>query len=114
MHAYTIGAIAALLLALVIDLGLLRTRVVRRPRFWIAALIVEGFQIPVDGWLTKLSAPVVIYDPAHFSGVRVFFSSPIEDFVYGLALLILTISIWDATGRTGRRAGVKLNQGGRA
>lgn len=114
MHAYTAGACAALLVALFIDLAALRTRVVLQARFWIAALIVEAFQIPVDGWLTKLSSPVVIYDPAHFSGVRVFFSSPVEDFVYGLALLIVTISIWVATGRTRRGGGVKLSRGGSA
>ena len=28
-------------------------------------VIVFGFQILVDGWLTKLSAPIVIYDEHH-------------------------------------------------
>ncbi len=28
-------------------------------------VIVFGFQIPVDGWLTKLSAPIVVYDEQH-------------------------------------------------
>ena len=32
--------------------------------------------IPVDGWLTKLSAPIVIYDDSHTSGVRFPFDIP--------------------------------------
>ena len=36
--------------------------------YWISMVIVFGFQILVDGWLTKLSAPIVIYDEQHTSG----------------------------------------------
>ena len=43
-------------------------------------VIVIGFQILVDGWLTKLSAPIVIYDDRHTSGIRFPFDIPIEDF----------------------------------
>lgn len=94
MHAYTLGALGALAIASLLDLVVLRTAVLRTQVFWISAAIVSFFQIMIDGWLTKLSSPIVIYSPAHYSGIRIFFSSPVEDFVYGLALLILTISIW--------------------
>ena len=52
------------------------------------------FQIPVDGWLTKLSSPIVRYDPEHFSGIRVFFDSPLEDFGFAYALVTLSIVLW--------------------
>lgn len=94
MHAYTLGALGALVIASLVDLLVLRTAVLRTKVFWISAAIVAFFQISIDGWLTKLSSPIVIYSPAHYSGIRVFFSTPIEDFVYGLAILVLTISVW--------------------
>jgi lycopene cyclase domain-containing protein len=98
MHAYTIGALVALATTIVLDLYVLRTRVITTAQFWITAFIVNFFQVFVDGWLTKISSPIVQYSPKHFSGIRIFFSSPIEDFVYGLALLLLTISIWRYLG----------------
>ena len=45
------------------ELAVLRTGLFRRPAYWAAIAIVLAFQIPVDGWLTKLSAPVVLYQP---------------------------------------------------
>lgn len=94
MHAYTIGAIVALVIAVGLDLWVTKSKVVFTSQFWIAVVIVLGFQVFVDGWLTKLSAPIVEYAPNHFSGVRVFFSSPIEDFIYGLAIITLTLTLW--------------------
>ncbi len=52
----------------------------------------------MDGWLTKLSAPVVIYRPSHFSGVRFPLSIPVEDFLYGFALVTLAIVLWERLG----------------
>ena len=54
-----------------LELLLLRTGLFRRPAYWISMVIVFGFQIPVDGWLTKLTAPIVVYDEHHTSGLRV-------------------------------------------
>ncbi|MGC8480798.1 MAG: lycopene cyclase domain-containing protein [Acidimicrobiales bacterium] len=97
MHAYTIGAIVALVIAVGIDLWVTKSKVVFTAQFWIAVVIVLGFQVFVDGWLTKLSAPIVEYAPNHFSGIRVFFSSPIEDFIYGLSIITLTLTLWVRT-----------------
>lgn len=66
---------------------MLRTRLFRQPAYWISMAIVLGFQIPVDGWLTKLSAPIVLYNEQHTTGVRFPFDIPIEDFLFGLALV---------------------------
>ncbi len=57
-------------------IGVLRTGLFRRAAYWISMVIVIGFQILVDGWLTKLSAPIVIYNEQHTSGIRFPFDIP--------------------------------------
>ena len=54
-----------------------------------------GFQIPVDGWLTKLSAPIVLYNEQHTTGVRFPFDIPIEDFLFGFALVTAALLLWE-------------------
>ena len=58
-------------------------------------VIVVGFQILVDGWLTKLSAPIVIYDDRHTTGVRFPFDIPIEDFLFGFAMVTAVLLLWE-------------------
>ena len=53
-----------------------------------------GSRCSVDGWLTKLSAPIVIYNPTEFLGVRWPWDIPVEDFVYGFALMTLVLVTW--------------------
>jgi hypothetical protein len=52
---YTLPAVLAVIAVCVLEMRVLRTRLFCRP-----AYIVLGFQIPVDVWLTKLSAPIVL------------------------------------------------------
>ncbi len=61
--------------------------------------IVFFFQVLVDGWLTKLGDPIVLYAPAHFLGVRFPFDIPIEDFGFGFALVTAAILAWQVAGR---------------
>jgi lycopene cyclase domain-containing protein len=61
-------------------------------------VIVIGFQILVDGWLTKLSAPIVIYDEHHTSGVRFPFDIPNEDFLFGWAMVTSVLLLWVRLG----------------
>ena len=72
-------------------------------------VIVLGFQIPVDGWLTKLSAPIVIYDDPHTSGVRFPFDIPVEDFLFGLAMVTAALLLWERA-RSDARFGPAVNQ----
>jgi lycopene cyclase domain-containing protein len=58
-------------------------------------LIVVGFQIPVDGWLTKLSSPIVIYQEKQTSGLRFPFDIPVEDFLFGFALVTAVLLLWE-------------------
>lgn len=99
MPEYTVLTVVAVIVVVAVDLSVLRTRLLATTNFWISLAIMWFFQIFVDGWLTKLSSPIVLYDPDQFSGIRVFFDSPIEDFAYGFALILLTLSVWQWLGR---------------
>jgi lycopene cyclase domain-containing protein len=91
---YTVWALVAGAAVIALEALWLRTGLFRRPAYWVTMAITWGFQIPVDGWLTKLSAPVVIYNPKEFSGVRFPWDIPVEDFAYGFALVTLVLLVW--------------------
>lgn len=92
---YTIPAIVAVILVCALELGVLHTGLFRKPAYWISMVIVTGFQIPVDGWLTKLTAPIVVYDERHTSGIRFPFDIPIEDFLFGFAMVTAVLLLWE-------------------
>lgn len=91
---YTLPAIISVVVVCVLELAVLRTGLFRTPAYWIAMVIVFGFQILIDGWLTKLSAPIVIYNEEHTSGVRFPWDIPIEDFLFGWALVTAVLLLW--------------------
>ena len=92
---YTVPAIVAALAVGALELTVLRTGLFRRPAYWLSMVIVIGFQILTDGWLTKLSAPIVIYDNRQTSGIRFPFDIPIEDFLFGFALVTAVLLLWE-------------------
>lgn len=95
MLLYTVPAVASAVAVVVLELTWLRTGLFRRATFWIAYAICLFFQVLVDGWLTKLSSPIVRYDPDHFSGWRFPWDIPVEDYVYGFSLIALTLLLWE-------------------
>ncbi|WP_326547337.1 lycopene cyclase domain-containing protein [Mycolicibacterium sp. ND9-15] len=92
---YTVPAALSVIAVCALELGVLRTGLFRKPAYWISMAIVLGFQIPVDGWLTKLSAPIVIYDEQHTSGIRFPFDIPVEDFLFGWAMVTAVLLLWE-------------------
>jgi lycopene cyclase domain-containing protein len=92
---YLLAAVAAAVLAVLLETLVLRTGLFRRPSYWVTMAIVLGFQVPVDGWLTKLDAPVVLYADWAISGVRVPWDIPVEDFLYGFAMVTAVLSLWE-------------------
>jgi lycopene cyclase domain-containing protein len=92
---YTVPAVLAVIIVCVLEFAVLRTGLFRRAAYWISMAIVLGFQIPVDGWLTKLSAPIVIYDDQHTSGIRFPFDIPVEDFLFGWAMVTAVLLLWE-------------------
>ena len=77
----------------------LRTGLFRQPAYWISMAIVFVFMIPIDGWMSKLSDPIVIYDPDELSGIRFPWDIPLEEFVYAFALVTLAMLFWDRAGQ---------------
>jgi lycopene cyclase domain-containing protein len=105
---YTLPAVLAVLAVCAWELLFLRTGLFRRPAYWLTMLIVLGFQVPVDGWLTKLSAPVVVYAPRAVTGLRGPWDIPVEDFLFGFALVTAALLAWERQGspdRTGKGPG---------
>lgn len=100
--AYPGFSLLAVVVVVALELWVLRTGVFREKAYWISMAIVGGFQIPVDGWMTKLSAPIVEYNPEVLSGWRWPLDIPTEEFLYAWAMLTLAILLWERAGRTGR------------
>ena len=92
---YTLPALAAVAAVIAAELLVLRTGLFRRAAYWVSMLIVLGFQIPVDGWLTKLSSPIVSYNDRQITGLRFPFDIPIEDFLFGFALATAVLLLWE-------------------
>jgi lycopene cyclase domain-containing protein len=101
---YTVGAAIGVGAVIALELGWLRTGLFRTREYWIAIAICYGFMIAVDGWLTKLSAPIVLYDGGEITGWRIPWDIPVEDYLFGFALLTLTMLTWDALARRERMA----------
>jgi lycopene cyclase domain-containing protein len=104
--SYSALAVTAVLAVLVVDLAVLRTRMVTRRVFWVAYAIVIVFQLLMNGVLTGLD--VVVYDPDAIWGPRIAYA-PVEDLLFGFALVTLTLASWAAVNRranTARRRGL--------
>jgi lycopene cyclase domain-containing protein len=98
---YTWASIVAVVAVVAVELLWLRTGLFGRITFWVSYAVILFFQVLVDGWLTKLSAPIVTYNPDRFSGIRVPFDIPIEDYLFGFALIVLTMLLWERADRSG-------------
>jgi len=91
---YTVLTGIAIIGVVVLELVWLRTGIFTTLQYWVSMIIVFAFQIPVDGWLTKLSDPIVIYNPEQMLGLRMPWDIPVEDFGFGFAMVTLAILLW--------------------
>jgi lycopene cyclase domain-containing protein len=103
MPEYTVLAVVAVVTTVALERWS-GTRVFARAQFWVAMAIVFAFQVLVDGWLTKLSAPIVIYSPDQFLGVRWPWDVPLEDYLFGFAMVGSAIILWERA-KQGRLVG---------
>ena len=99
MPEYTLLAVVAVVATVVLERWS-GTRVFGRLQFWLAMAIVFAFQMVVDGWLTKLSALIVIYNPEHHLGLRWPWDVPVEDYLFGFAMVAATIILWERAKRS--------------
>ena len=95
---YTWSSLAAAAAVVALELLVLRTGLFRDRAFWMAYAIIVFFQCLVDGWLTKLSAPIVLYDETRMTGWRIPWDVPVEDFAFGFAMCGLALLLWEKAG----------------
>jgi lycopene cyclase domain-containing protein len=104
---YTQLCLVAVPLSAVLDLFVLRTRLLTRRAFWVSYAIVLFFQLLTNGWLTGRG--IVRYDdaavlggsrPVLFGEGRLLYA-PVEDIAFGFALVVQTLSWWVFWGRRG-------------
>lgn len=93
---YTWASLTAIIVAVLVDLVVLRTGLLRTRLFWASYGIVLLFQFIVNGILTGLD--IVRYSPDVILGVRVFYA-PLEDIGFGFGLVALVLSGWVWLGR---------------
>ena len=107
MPEYTLATLITMIAVIAAELWWLRTGIFRSLQYWITLAIVMTFQVLVDGWLTKLSNPIVIYNPDTMTNLRWPWDIPVEDFGFGFAMVTLALMIW-------RRSGHKEDERARA
>jgi lycopene cyclase domain-containing protein len=109
---YTQLGVVAVLLTIGLDLWAFRTSLVRRRVFWAAYAIILFFQLLTNGMFTGFG--IVRYDDAAIVGGsspesgrppflgdgRIAFA-PLEDLLFGFALVLLSLTLWVFWGRRG-------------
>ena len=99
--SYSTLAVVAVVAVLVVDLAVYRTRMVTRKVFWTAYAIIVFFQLLMNGVLTGLD--VVVYDERAIWGPRIAYA-PVEDLLFGFAMVTLTLASWAAVNRRANTA----------
>ena len=96
--SHTEAVLLGVAVTVVLDLVVLRTRLLRRKAFWTAYAIVLFFQLVTNQWLT--SRGVFDYGSDAIIGWRIG-SAPVEDFFFGFALVTQSMMWWVWWGRHG-------------
>ena len=108
--SYTAAALLGVVATVVLDLFVLRTRLLLRRAFWVSYAIVVFFQLITNGILTGRG--IVFYDgevitgststagetPTLLGDGRIVFA-PFEDLLFGFALVVQTLAWWVWWGR---------------
>jgi lycopene cyclase domain-containing protein len=111
MTSYTFAATTAVLVALFVDLVVLRTALVRSRTWWTAYGIVVFFQLVTNGWLTGRGIVRYSNDAILGSGRIAFLGdgriayAPVEDLAFGFALVLMSCASWVWGGARARPLG---------
>ena len=89
---YSQIAIAAAIIAIIIDLTVSSQPLLKRRAFWASYAIILPFQLLTNWWLT--SNKIVMYSDTEIIGQRLA-GAPIEDLLFGFSMILLTISAWE-------------------
>ena len=95
---YSDIAIAAFAIAVMVDLFIFKNSMLTRAAFWTSYAIILPFQLLTNWWLT--SRNIVMYNPGAIIGTRIC-SAPIEDLLFGFALVLSVMGMWEFWGRRG-------------
>jgi lycopene cyclase domain-containing protein len=95
---YSQIAIVAAVIAIIIDLTVSSQPLLKRRAFWASYAIILPFQLLTNWWLT--SRNIVMYSPDAIFGLRIA-SAPAEDLLFGFALILGVMGIWEYLGRRG-------------
>jgi hypothetical protein len=109
---YTQLGIVAVIVMISLDLWILRTRLVTRKIFWASYAIIVFFQLITNGMFTGFG--IVKYDgdaiigstspvegPPPFIGDGRLAFAPVEDLLFGFAIVLMSLSLWVFWGRRG-------------
>jgi lycopene cyclase domain-containing protein len=91
---YTVMAVGAAVTVVALDLRRWHSGLFRDPAYQATMGICLFFMILVNGWLTKLSAPIVIYSANEKTPWRFPLDIPVEDYFFGFTLLHLVLAGW--------------------
>ena len=95
---YSQIAITAALIAIAVDLFAYSQPLLKRRAFWTSYAIIVHFQLLTNWWLN--SRNIVMYSPDAIFGLRIA-SAPAEDLLFGFALILGVMGIWEYLGRRG-------------
>jgi len=96
--SHTVASLLGVCVTVVLDLWVLRTRMLTRRSYWASYAIVLVFQLLTNEWLT--SQGVFLYDPDAILGWRIG-HAPVEDFLFGFSLVTQSMMWWVWWGRRG-------------
>ena len=89
---YSDIALDAVVVAILVDLFVLRTAMLTRGIYWLTYGLIFPFQLLTNWWFT--SRNIVQYSPSEIIGRRLA-GAPIEDLLFGFSMILLTLSLWD-------------------
>lgn len=98
--SYTQLAIVAVLIAITLDLFVVKTELLKGKVFWSSYAIIVGFQLLTNWWLT--SRNIVMYSPDAIIGLRIA-SAPVEDLLFGFALVLGVMVNWIRLGASDKQ-----------
>ena len=94
--SYTGIAFFAVCVAALADAQFFNTNLLFKKAFWTSYAIILPFQLLTNWWLT--SRGIVQYNESAIIGWRIA-SAPIEDLLFGFALILGVLSSWIHSGR---------------
>ena len=109
---YTAIGVLAVLIAVIADLFICRTRLITKKIFWVSYAIIVFFQFVTNGMFTgfqivKYNGEAIIGStspadsaPPFFGDGRIAFA-PVEDLLFGFSLVLLSLVLWVFWGRRG-------------